>query len=82
MGASGSKDPTKEVNKSEERIDKDYNKYLKAPESFMCKNDNAINDNIQNTNNFIYFFIYFFILFFILFSYLLFSYLLYNYVIK
>ena len=79
MGASGSKDPTKEVNKSEERIDKDYNKYLKAPESFMCKNDNAINDNIpKNTNNFIYFFI----LFFILFSYLLFSYLLYNYVIK
>jgi len=79
MGASGSKSPTKEINKSEEQIDKQYNKYIRAPEGFVCNNnitkDNIPKDNIPIILDII---IYFLIIFIILFA----SYLLYNGVIK
>jgi hypothetical protein len=74
MGASGSKSPTKEINKSEEQIDKQYNKYIRAPEGFVC-NNNITKDNIPIILDII---IYFLIIFIILFA----SYLLYNGVIK
>ncbi len=74
MGASGSKSPTNEINKSEEQIDKQYNKYIRAPEGFVC-NNNITKDNIPIILDII---IYFLIIFIILFT----SYLLYNGVIK
>jgi hypothetical protein len=76
MGASGSKSPTKEINKSEEQIDKQYNKYIRAPEGFVC-NDNITKDN-DNIPIILDIIIYYFIIFIILFI----SYLLYNGVIK
>jgi hypothetical protein len=94
MGASGSKSPTKEINKSEEQIDKQYNKYIRAPEGFVCNNNitnnNITNNNITNDNItkdnitkdnipiILDIIIYFLIIFIILFA----SYLLYNGVIK
>jgi hypothetical protein len=74
MGASGSKSPTNEINKIEEQIDKQYNKYIRAPEGFVC-NNNITKDNIPIILDII---IYFLIIFIILFT----SYLLYNGVIK
>ena len=76
MGAAQAKSVTKEVTKSDEQRNKEFNMYTIAPEGFMCKTNNITKDNnIHTIANII---IYFLILFTILFI----SYLLYNGVIK
>ena len=76
MGAAQAKSVTKEVTKSDEQRNKEFNMYTIAPEGFMCKTNNMPKyNNIHTITNII---IYFLILFTILFM----SYLLYSGVIK
>ena len=75
MGAAQAKSTTKEVTKSDEQRNKEFNMYTIAPEGFMCKTNNITKDNVPTITNII---IYFLILFTILFM----SYLLYSGVIK
>jgi hypothetical protein len=78
MGAAQAKSTTKEVTKSDEQRNKEFNMYTIAPEGFMCKTNNITKytkDNVPTITDII---IYFLTLFTILFM----SYLLYSDVIK
>jgi len=76
MGAAQAKSVTKEVTKSDEQRNKEYNMYTVASEGFMCKN--IMKDNIPKITDII---IYFLILFIILYmTYIIYH--IYNGVIK
>jgi hypothetical protein len=76
MGAAQAKSVTKEVTKSDEQRNKEYNMYTVASEGFMCKNN--MKDNIPKITDII---IYFLILFIILYmTYIIYH--IYNGVIK